>query len=139
SGGVLELFNGNALGGGGLSMADGTTLLDGAGTLTVGNGITLNGTDAVDKQGGDLTLSGLIHGTGVLWLSDTGGGFVTVTHANTYSGGTTLDGGVLIVGDDAALGTGALSMADGTTLKTSSSGSLGNTITLVGSDTVDSN
>jgi autotransporter-associated beta strand protein len=45
---------------------------------------------------------GLVQGTGV--LTKIGGGVLTLTGANTYSGGTFLDAGVVAVGADSALG-----------------------------------
>jgi outer membrane autotransporter protein len=48
------------------------------------------------------TYGGLVQGTGV--LTKIGGGVLTLTGANTYSGGTFLDAGVIAVSADSALG-----------------------------------
>ena len=56
----------------------------------------------------------MISGTGSLTL--TGGGALTLTAANTYTGGTNLNAGTLLAGNNSAFGTGTLTMAQGTTL-----------------------
>ena len=98
----------------------GTTI--GAGTLQLGNGGTTgsivgdvvnNGTLAINRSDA-LTLSGTISGTGALVKQGTG--TTTLTAPNAYAGGTALKQGRLNVGNNLALGTGALAMDDGTTL-----------------------
>ena len=67
----------------------------------------------------DATFSGTITGAGS--VTKTGAGTLTLSGANDYSGGTTIEGGVLIADDDSALSTGsvvvdaggALAVADG--------------------------
>ena len=67
-------------------------------------------------------------------------GFVDITGANTYSGGTNLQGGTIAVGNNAALGTGTLAMSTGTTLQSDAASlTIGVPVTLAGSDTVDTN
>jgi fibronectin-binding autotransporter adhesin len=67
-----------------------------------------------------------------------GPGTLVLSGANTYSGGTTLSGGTLGVGNHAALGTGSLAMATGTTLQAAASGlTLANAISVAGAETVD--
>lgn len=58
-------------------------------------------------------LSGQLTGTGGIAL--TGGGSLSLPNANTYSGGTQLIDGTLILGNDAALGSGPLIFGGGST------------------------
>ena len=59
------------------------------------------------------TLSGVISGSGS--VTKAGPGSLTLTGANSYSGGTSLNGGILAVDSDGNLGTGALSFNGGHT------------------------
>ncbi|MEW9570864.1 autotransporter-associated beta strand repeat-containing protein, partial [Rhodanobacter sp. Si-c] len=138
SGGELVAGNAAALGTGAVSMAGGSTLGFAASGLSLGNAITLNGAATVDVASGQSdTLTGIISGANGS-LSKTSAGTLTLSGANTYGGGTTINGGELVAGDDAALGTGAMSMAGGSTLGfAASSLSLGNAITFNGAATVD--
>ncbi|MFQ3456302.1 autotransporter-associated beta strand repeat-containing protein [Bradyrhizobium sp. UFLA01-814] len=65
------------------------------------------------------------------------GGALTLTGANTYTGGTQLNAGTLTVGNNSALGTGTLAMAAGTTLGFADTGNytIANAITLSGDPT----
>ena len=82
----------------------GTGVIDlGSQTLTI---VHTNGTfSGVIADGG---LSGKVGGSLLL-----AGGTQALTGVNTYSGGTHLDGGILAVNNDAALGTGPLSFDGG--------------------------
>jgi autotransporter-associated beta strand protein len=88
------------------------------GTTTIGAPVSLAaaqtwavGTDA------SLSVSGGIGGTGALTKS--GEGSLQFNSANTYSGGTTLNAGSLILsGTTASAGTGALTLAGGNLIKT---------------------
>lgn len=110
--------------------------LAGGGTVTSGvaGGATLT-------TGGDNTstsFSGSIQdGLGVVTLTKTGAGALTLTGASSYSGGTTLTAGSLVIGNDNALGSGDLSMAAGTTLAFLGSGNftLANNIAISGDPT----
>ncbi len=78
-----------------VTIAPGSTLTLGAADSTIFAGVISGFQSQIVKQGaGTLALSG----------------------ANTYSGGTTLNGGVITVENNSALGTGTLAMAAGTTL-----------------------
>ena len=56
-----------------------------------------------------------------------------MTGANNYSGGTTVAAGTLAIGNSSALGTGALSLLSGTTLRFAANGlTIGNSITVTG-------
>ncbi|GMV63753.1 MAG: hypothetical protein AMXMBFR74_29200 [Parvibaculum sp.] len=63
-------------------------------------------------QDGDSVFDGLIAGAGS--LVKLGSGILSLTGANTYSGGTTLGEGTLRLEDDDAIGTGALTVTGGT-------------------------
>ena len=117
----------------------GTTI--NAGTLQLGNGGTtgsivgnvVDNSNLAFNRSDAVTFPGLISGTGV--VSQAGTGSTTLPTANTYSGGTFLSAGTLIVGNNAALGTGALTVATnptGTTTlgNTAAASSLANAITL---------
>ena len=69
--------------------------------------------------------SGLLTGTGPLIKG--GSGTMTMGQANTYTGGTIINGGSMVVNDPGTLGaTGPLTMAPGTTLNYNSSVSMTN-------------
>ena len=98
----------------------GTTI--NAGTLQLGNGgtsgsiagdVVNNGTFAINRFD-TYTFAGVISGTGS--FAHIGPGTTILTAANTYSGGTAINGGVLGVAADANLGaaTGGLALDGGT-------------------------
>lgn len=105
-----------------LGAAAGTFLVNSGRTLTVGTVIA----DAV--AGASLTIQ---PGDGV------GGGRVVLTGANTYSGGTNVNGSTLVVSNatgSSATGTGAVTVASGATLAGTGflAPNTGNTITISG-------
>ncbi len=122
SGGTLEVGGVNGLrkglGTAALNFAGGTLSVVGS-SLTTSLNATLTNTSVVDTNGFDATLSGVLSGAG--GLEKTGAGALTLTRANTYIGGTTLAEGTLRIGNNAALGTGALTIEAGTTLATNGS------------------
>jgi autotransporter-associated beta strand protein len=77
------------------------------GTGAIGNDATLE----VD-QTTNLTLSGTISGTGSLIKNGTGA--LTLGGGSSYSGGTTLNGGLIRLENNTALGTGTLTANNGT-------------------------
>ncbi|MDY3557767.1 autotransporter-associated beta strand repeat-containing protein [Gemmata sp. JC673] len=93
-------------------------VLDGAdetiGSLTGGGTISL-GTSTLTTGGnnGSTTFSGTITGSGN--LVKTGTGTFTLSGTNSgYTGGTTVTAGALVVANDSALGSGALTLGGGT-------------------------
>ena len=72
---------------------------------------------------------------GKLALAKSGSGTLTLSNANTYSGGTVLNTGTLVVGNDNALGSGDLTMAAGTALSFQGSRTIANNIGLTGDPT----
>ena len=141
SAGVLNIRHGNALG----TTAGGTTVNSGAalevqGGITVGESLTLNG-DGIGQHGAlrsiggnnvwngaivengasigvdadTLTIHGQINGAGA--LRKVGGGTLVLTNENTYAGPTYIDAGTVDLRHDNALGTEAVNVASGATVR----------------------
>ena len=100
-----------------MTIASGATLDLGGFNETIGSlagaGIvTDNGANAILTAGGDNTstaFSGLIaNGSGATALTKAGTGTLSLSGANTYSGGTIINAGTLQVSNATALGTGAV-------------------------------
>jgi fibronectin-binding autotransporter adhesin len=93
---------------------DTATFSDSAGgTITVDAGGVRPGTTVIDATAGTFSFTGgEIGGTGALTKS--GAGTAVLAAANSYSGGTTISGGVLQANSDAALGGGAITLDGGT-------------------------
>jgi autotransporter-associated beta strand protein len=90
--------------------------IEGAGTYYLGSKkLTVGGNDLSTTVSGIIENGGMSGGTGGS-LIKVGTGTLTLSGANTYTGGTSLNSGSLVVGNNSALGTGTLSMAAGTTL-----------------------
>jgi fibronectin-binding autotransporter adhesin len=125
NGGILAVNSDANLGTGLLTFNGGTLeALASGGGLVSGKAITLNaggGTFLADG-GTTSTLSGVISGVGS--FTKDGPGTLTLTAANTYSGGTNLNGGILAVKGDTNLGTGPLSFNGGTLEALASGGGL---------------
>ena len=102
-----------SFGGGGLTFLSG-----GPSPFTTNRTITLNtGGGNFDTSGNSATLNGLIKGTGFLVKS--GLNTLTLTHTNTYSGGTFVDQGILDLTAAGAAGTSAIEFGNtyGSTLQ----------------------
>ncbi|HZU36938.1 MAG TPA: autotransporter-associated beta strand repeat-containing protein, partial [Gemmataceae bacterium] len=80
-------------------------------TLTVNNTQTPN----LALLDGDLEFAGIVFGLGS--VNKMGTGDIGLSGTNTYNGGTTLQGGVLDVNSDNALGTGKLTLDGGTLVR----------------------
>jgi autotransporter-associated beta strand protein len=85
----------------------------GTNNLNLGTGaVSLNASRTVSINGGNLTVGGIISGTG-FGLTKAGAGTLTLTGNNTYSGTTTINAGTLSVsGGVAILDTGTVSLAN---------------------------
>ncbi len=66
-----------------------------------------------NSEGHDYTFSGEGSIAGATALTKRGEGKLTIDTANTYTGGTVVEGGTLVVGNSAALGTGSVAMSAG--------------------------
>lgn len=87
---------------GGTTISEGTLQLgDGGTTGNVQGDILNNATFAVDRSG-EYTLAGTISGTGN--LVQKGSGSLILTAENSYSGGTTIDAGILQLGNGGTSG-----------------------------------
>jgi fibronectin-binding autotransporter adhesin len=102
-GGTLTLNGGNTFTGN-LSIGGGTLTIGGAGQLGSGTyaGNITNAATFNYASSAAQTLSGIISGSGTLQQS--GLGTLTLTGVNTYSGGTSLNGGILNLANVQALG-----------------------------------
>jgi autotransporter-associated beta strand protein len=119
-----------------LQLGDGGT----TGSLSTSSGISGSGTFAIKRsnavsQGTDFSGSAI---TGGLAVAQSGSGTATLTAANTYSGGTTVNSGTLILGNasGSATGSGSLSVRGGATLA-GTGRSAGSGINIVGTSTSD--
>ncbi|MDE2141056.1 MAG: autotransporter domain-containing protein, partial [Elusimicrobia bacterium] len=98
--GVLGIGNGSALGTGTLTLNNAT--LQTIAPLTFANAVTLGaGGGTFDTNSFDAVAAGVIGGAGA--LTKIGAGTLTLGSANTFAGGTTVNGGVLQAGIDNAL------------------------------------
>ncbi len=107
--GGLRLGSNNALGSGLMTVTGpGTLSVAGSINLHFDNNVVLNNTLTVAVAAGQgLTMNGVISGSGTLNKIGVGAG-LTLNGANTYTGGTTLAGGFLFIGNASALGTGTV-------------------------------
>lgn len=109
------------------------------GTVTVDAGGVAPGSTTVNAASGTYTFTGgSIGGTGALTKS--GGGTLVLASSNSYSGGTSINGGILNTGSDAALGnaSGGISFGGGT-LQTSAGITSARAVSMSGAGTVDTN
>jgi outer membrane autotransporter protein len=126
--GTLIVGSDTALGSGALNAAANTRLQSSQG-VTLGNNVNLAGLFNVSGSN-DITLNGVVAGAGQLGKS--GGGILELNGANTYSGGTELQAGTLVVGSDTALGSGALSVTGIASLDSNSAVTLANNVAVSG-------
>ena len=121
NGGEIKLENDAGLGTGTLFMADTTTLAN-EDDITVANNWSID-TDAsatvTVRPAVELTLSGDSASTSGT-LVKTGTGVLTLSGTNAHSGGTTISEGDIILANDAGLGLGTLTIADGAALRLNS-------------------
>jgi autotransporter-associated beta strand protein len=116
SGGRINFNNNTAVGTGQITVGSGATEFTcSAVGINMVNNITLGaGANPLTyaTSGNDLTLSGLIDGTGGLRRDNTGAGVVIYTGPNTYSGGFKIIDRHVRAGSSQAFGTGTLTIGD---------------------------
>jgi autotransporter-associated beta strand protein len=120
--GTIGVANDNSLGTGAVTLDGGTLQTQGALT-SYGNSIVLqSGGGTIDLDGGSANSSsfgsGVIGGSGALTVTNsaaTPGAVLTLLGGNRYSGGTTIENGAIVgISQVGALGTGGLTLSDGT-------------------------
>ncbi|MBR0872064.1 autotransporter domain-containing protein [Bradyrhizobium tropiciagri] len=131
SAGTVQVTNGNSVGSGAVTLNGGTFKTDGASNLTFANAFKINTAGGViDNNGTVLNLSGVISNgngsTGSLQLANTGSavGTTVLSAANTYTGATTVNGGILRV--DGSIASSSLTTVNSGGLLTGT-GTVGNT------------
>jgi len=115
SGGSLTFSGSNAL-----SFGSGTATLSGANRTVTANGLGVLSIGSIDADTTGRVFSKL--GTGTLLVSGAAG--------STFQGGTVLNGGILQVANNTALGTGGITFTSGTLQAVNSAVTLGNSSTL---------
>ncbi|WP_424630542.1 autotransporter domain-containing protein [Bradyrhizobium sp. SYSU BS000235] len=102
------------------------------GSLAGGSGTTvsLGGNTLAFGDGANTTYSGVISGSGAGHLVKQGTGVATLSGANTFGGGVSLNGGGLLLGNAGALGSGTLTVNNAASLDGLSNYTLSNNITL---------
>jgi autotransporter-associated beta strand protein len=113
--GALENVSGNNTYSGLITLGSNSTIGSDAGTLTLGNTGTITGSgDNLTLTGsGNGTLASVI-GTNTGTLTKSGSGIWTLTGANTFTGGTVVNAGTLVVGVKGALSDSSVSITGGT-------------------------
>lgn len=85
----------------------------------------------IDSNGFNLTLGSAITGAGS--LTKVGSGTLTLTGSNSYAGGTTVtDSSTLAITNGSALGTGSVTLGDGSTLLSTTTMTLANKLVVPG-------
>jgi len=102
SDGALRNISGNNGYQGGITLGSASTINSDAGTLTLSGGIVNGGFTATFGGASNITESGVISGTGAVTKNDSG--TLTLSGVNTYSGGSTINGGTVIVSTNSGLG-----------------------------------
>jgi fibronectin-binding autotransporter adhesin len=114
-----------------LNMGTGAVTLGGsrnvtvnASTLTVGGPVNNNGNAIAVSGGGGMLFSGAISGSG--GVAGLGPGALTLAASSNFTGGTLLNGGILYINNNHALGSGTLTIYGGTIDSTSAGVTLAN-------------
>jgi autotransporter-associated beta strand protein len=125
SGGVARLILGSAsaLGTGTLTMNGGLAAgLDLSGVNAVQNAVVLGGNSAGIVGSNNIELAGVVSSAGNRLLTIANTGTTTFSNANTYTGTTSVDAGVLVLNNSSALSTSNLRINNGVIGLTGSSG-----------------
>jgi autotransporter-associated beta strand protein len=153
--GTLTIGDPGALGSGALTLTSGTLSATGSAinltnavvlagnaslggsvniTFSSGNGVTLTGNRTLSVTGsGVMTIATFIHeSVSGRSFTKSGSGTLVLQQANSYTGGSGLTAGTLLLGDNNALGTGLVSLTGGTLAATGEALTLANNLSLAG-------
>ena len=134
--GTISVGSNAAIGGGGLVMADGTTLAAGISGVVLADAVTTAGVGTIDSGNGVFTLNGTVGGAGS--VTKAGLGNLVLNGSNGFNG-LNVNAGTVTVGSNTAAGVGSIALANATTLASGIDGlALANAITAGGGGTVDS-
>jgi len=124
---------------GGTTISQGTLQLGNGGTAGSITGNVIDNGSLVFNRSDNVTFNGIVSGSGS--LEQAGQGILILSGVNTYTGGTTVQGGTLELVSDGAVGTGSLTVDNSTgknaTLTVNSGVSLGNHVLLNNGATLD--
>ncbi|WGD29981.1 autotransporter-associated beta strand repeat-containing protein [Ancylobacter sp. WKF20] len=113
---------------GGTTISGGTLQIGAGGASGAILGDVVNNAALVFNRSDTTSFDGVISGTGS--VTQLGSGELALTGVNTYSGGTTVGAGTLRIASGQALGTGAVTIDRGATLRASGSFTLANNVLL---------
>ncbi|MEZ5414315.1 MAG: autotransporter-associated beta strand repeat-containing protein [Opitutaceae bacterium] len=130
AGGALENVSGTNTWDGNISLTGAATITSSASELILGSdsadSVSLGAnTLTLDADGGDMTVNSVISGTG--GMTKEGAGTVELSSVNTYTGGTTVNDGTLVLSTGGASGTirGALTINSGGTVEATATDAFG--------------
>ena len=135
NGSSLNIGNALTLNGTGISNAGALADISSGGNNTISGTVTLgsNAVVGVTASGDALTLSNAIGDGGSNFsLTKVGLGTLTLSHANTFGGGTNINAGVLAAGNNSALGTGSAVINSSGTLQINNGITISKALTLNG-------
>jgi autotransporter-associated beta strand protein len=129
SAGAVENVSGVNSFAGTITLAAASTVGSASGTLTLSGAITAGANLLTVTGAGDTTFSGIVSGSA--GLTKTGAGTLTVSGVNTYTGGSTINAGTVVINSASSLGntSGGLTLNAGT-LKVATGFTTTRTITL---------
>jgi len=120
SGGAIDNTSGGAIStAGNPQMWNSSFSFAGSNTLDLGSGpVTLGASPTVTVTANTLAVDGSISGT--FGLTKAGSGALALSGSNSYSGGTTVSAGTLLINNANALGSGTLTLPTGATIDNTS-------------------
>jgi fibronectin-binding autotransporter adhesin len=119
--GALRNISGTNSMSGAITLGSATTIGSDAGTLTLSGALNNAGFLLTETGAGNLTMSGVISGAGGLTMNGSGTLILSGASANTYSGTTTVNSGVLALNKTAAINALAGSLVVGDNVSASGS------------------